>query len=517
MNYKVLIPTSGIGSRLGELTDFTNKSLVRVGNKPALSLVIESYPAGTDFVITLGHYGQYVRQFLELNYTEYNFSFVEVSNYSGKGSSLGFSMLQAKKYLQCPFVFNACDTILSDNSDLLVAINSGKNFCIGAKRSDSSQYATLLVESELLKQVKDKGELSYDYAYTGICGIQDYALFWDLLEKTYHENADDKTLNDGKIISKMILNVDFTVFKTENWLDMGNVGELEKTRRYYSCFAEVLEKKEESIYFFDDHIIKFFSNSLITKNRVLRSKDLEGITPKITGHTNNFYKYNKVHGNLLAHSVTVPSFQNLLYWAKDNLWEKREVNNFKNLCAEFYISKTNHRIDKFLRQKEDQEIIINGEKVPPIFDILSKIDKDWLCDGIPVRFHGDFILDNILETEAGFCLLDWRQDFAGNLTCGDIYYDLAKLNHNLTINHEIVNRNLYSHENNDCYILCNSKLLGCKQALKKFVIENGYDYKKVEVLTSLIWINMAPLHEYPFNKFLFNFGKLNLVKGLSND
>lgn len=517
VNYKVLIPTSGIGSRLGDLTDFTNKSLVRIGNKPALSLIIESYPIGTKFVITLGYYGQYVRQFLELNYVEYDFCFVEVSNYNGDGSSLGFSMLHTKEHLQCPFVFNACDAILLDNSDLLHAMSTGENFCIGAKRNDASQYATLLVDSGLLKEIKDKGELSFDYAYTGICGIQDYDLFWKSLEETYLENTNDRSLNDGKIINKMVSSVRFTVVEAKSWLDMGNVGELEKTREHYDCFAEVLEKKEESIYFFNDHVVKFFSNPLIVKNRVLRSKDLGGLTPEVTEYANNFYKYDKVQGNLLAHSITESSFQNLLYWAKENLWHKREVDNFKNLCNEFYVSKTNTRVNKFLGKKKDKQSFINGEKVPPIFDILDKIDSDWLCDGIPVRFHGDFILDNILETDDGFCLLDWRQDFAGNLICGDIYYDLAKLNHNLTINHEIVNRNLYNYENNDCYILCNSKLLSCKQILKRFIIENGYDYKKVEVLTSLIWINMAPLHEYPFSNFLFNFGKMNLIKGLSND
>ena len=42
--YKVLLTTSGLGSRLGNLTKFTNKSLVRVGDKPAISHIIESYP-----------------------------------------------------------------------------------------------------------------------------------------------------------------------------------------------------------------------------------------------------------------------------------------------------------------------------------------------------------------------------------------------------------------------------------------------------------------------------------------
>ena len=40
LNYKVLITASGLGSRLGNLTKFTNKGLVRIGKKPALSYII---------------------------------------------------------------------------------------------------------------------------------------------------------------------------------------------------------------------------------------------------------------------------------------------------------------------------------------------------------------------------------------------------------------------------------------------------------------------------------------------
>ena len=153
--------------------------------------------------------------------------------------------------------------------------------------------------------------------------------------------------------------------------------------------------------------------------------------------------------------------------------------------------------------------------MPNIEFILDRIDKDWLCDGVPTKFHGDFILDNVIETENGFCLIDWRQDFAGDLNVGDIYYDFAKLNHNLTVNHDIVNRNLFNSSSEDCHILTSSTLNECKQVLHQFIIDNGYDLKKVNVLTSLIWLNMSPLHEYPFNNFLFNFGKYQLYKNIT--
>ena len=51
---KVLITTSGIGSRLGDITKYTNKSLVRIANRPVISYIIDQYPIETKFVFTLG-------------------------------------------------------------------------------------------------------------------------------------------------------------------------------------------------------------------------------------------------------------------------------------------------------------------------------------------------------------------------------------------------------------------------------------------------------------------------------
>ena len=90
--YKVLITTSGIGSRLGDLTSFTNKCLVRVGKKPAISYIVERYSDDIELVITLGHYGGQVKDFLELTYPNKNFTFIEVDKFDCEGSSLGYSL-----------------------------------------------------------------------------------------------------------------------------------------------------------------------------------------------------------------------------------------------------------------------------------------------------------------------------------------------------------------------------------------------------------------------------------------
>ena len=73
--YKVLITTSGIGRRLGDLTKYTNKSLIKVGDKLAICHIIERYNKNVEFVITLGYYGNLVKDFLELAYPNHIFTF----------------------------------------------------------------------------------------------------------------------------------------------------------------------------------------------------------------------------------------------------------------------------------------------------------------------------------------------------------------------------------------------------------------------------------------------------------
>ena len=114
MSYKVVIPTAGIGSRLEKLTKNLNKSLVSVANKPILSHLIDQFPKTCDFVVALGHKGNLVKDFLLLAYPKRNFHFINVNPYEGKGSGLGYSILCCKKYLQEPFVFISCDTLVKE-------------------------------------------------------------------------------------------------------------------------------------------------------------------------------------------------------------------------------------------------------------------------------------------------------------------------------------------------------------------------------------------------------------------
>ena len=65
-----------------------------------------------------------------------------------------------------------------------------------------------------------------------------------------------------------------------------------------------------------------------------------------------------------------------------------------------------------------------------------------------------------------------------------------------------------------CDVYVKKSLIDCKNILRKFCLENKIDFNSIEILTSIIWINMAPLHEHPLDVFLYYFGKYNLFNSL---
>jgi len=521
---KVLITTSGIGSRLGDFTSHTNKSLVKVGDKLALSRIIEIYPEQTIFVITLGHFGAHVKDFLHVAYPNRKFEFVEVSKYQGTGSSLGYSMLSASQCLQEPFIFHASDTLLLDEEMMEMPFG---NWVAGSKGSSASQYASLDVTSGIVTNFHDKGMMQYDFLHIGLIGIADYLDFWAALNEIYELNPNDASLNDLAVLIKMkSQGSHFKFVEAKNWIDMGNTESLLAARKQIGERFEVLEKTDESISFIENSVVKFFSDEHVAKNRVARAELLGQLTPEVTSSRGNFYRYDFVDGVLASNRTTPDRVFRLLRWAEGNLWKTREnlsSGKFQEICENFYKTKTYKRIDLFLEKtKFDEKLYqINGSQIPSIFELLEAIDFNWLSSGIQSQFHGDFILDNIIETESGFKLIDWRQDFGGSIDVGDQYYDLAKLNHSLVINHEIVNSNNFEVEIYEnivhCEILRKHELVESSRVLREFIQANNLDYKKVQVLTSLIWLNMAPLHHHPFDLFLFNFGKLNLWRAFGND
>lgn len=514
----MIIPTSGVGADLGLLVKHTNKTLIKIGKKPALSYILEAYPKNTQFVITLGHFAQQIKDYISLAHPKSKVKYVMVDNYQGKGSGLGYSLLQARKLLKKPFIYHASDTIVQGKIQA-----PAHNWIAGYKGAASSQYHSFRVIGDKVQGLDNKGAFNPEYLHIGLVGIQEADKFWQTLESLYKDNGKTQ-VSDVEVINHMITSgSSFKPMPVETWFDVGNTEGLNIARQKINDSFHILDKPDESIFLFDSFVIKFFSNQEIAENRVKRTKFLAGLTPKIIGNKGNFYQYRYSQGDLLADVATPGIFSHFLRWSAKNLWlPSKEVSEkeFKSRCLDFYKVKTEKRIQDFLstRNVVDREEKINDESVPDIKSILTQIDFNWLASSEQTHFHGDFILDNILKSDRGYVLLDWRQDFGGLLESGDRYYDLAKLNHNLTINHGIVNQELFTIEKSNgaikCDILRKNTHVLCQRELFNFAEKQNYDVRKIKILTALIWLNMSPLHAHPFDNFLFYFGKYNLWRAL---
>lgn len=520
---KVLITTSGVGERLGKHTKHTNKSLVKVGDKYAICHIIETYSTDVTFVITLGHYGDYVKDFLDMAYPDRIFEYVRIDNYQGPGSSLGYSLLQARPNLQCPFIFHCCDAIVTEQ----IEFTPGTNTLYVAKVDPNLQYSSIISGADrAVLEINDKGCPAFDYAYTGISHIHDFHAFWDKLHKIYLQNPGNMGLSDVHAIKQMALDgCSFEYNVLSQWYDTGNLTSYYALKSAFDSKYTVLEKDNESLCFVGDKVIKFINDKDVNAKRIERGKLLHPHSPEIINHSANFLQMELVTGTVMSEVRTHGNIIKLLEWAAAHFWINADVSEkHAESCKRFYFEKTRNRLRELpmLKDAQNERMMINGLRCRSAIDIINSIPAEVLCTDTFYQYHGDFVLDNIIYSSSGeFVLIDWRHEFDGNLTHGDVYYDLAKLRHNLILNHKNVNAGLYDLEYIDLDsatvdLKCNYFHVAQLQQYDAFVNSRGFDLHKIRILTALIWLNMAPLYDGKFSEFLFYFGKYNLTMALEN-
>jgi choline kinase len=234
MKYKILLLTGGMGTRLGELTKNTNKALVPINGRPTVDYIIEQYPKDVPVVVHLGYLGQSVKDYLEKNHQDRNFEFVWLDKYQGPGSSIGYAVLQSKKNLQCPFIFQTCDTLVMSGIPTPEANWIGGYVEDWVKSNLSlTQYRTHSMKEGKIAQLLDKGVPGFDSIHIGLDGIKDYKVWWETLESLYNSNPNDADLGDVPVLDAMIKKgVDFKWIPYKVWLDTGNIPALKTTEEF---------------------------------------------------------------------------------------------------------------------------------------------------------------------------------------------------------------------------------------------------------------------------------------------
>ena len=514
----VIIPSAGIGSRLDLHTKNFNKAMIQLGDTPVISKIIESYPHSTNFIVITGYKGEHIKEYLKLVYPNKNIKIINVKLFDGPGSGLSLTLSKSLKYIDQSFFFHANDTIFTDKN-FYSNIKKDTMF-IHKKNCDTMKYATVEINENYKKIHNKLNYLRKDYYnYTGVGYIHDFKRFKKLI-KNYKINEGElsyfKSLDPNKIEYKFI----------KGWYDIGSKETKENAENFFSNTKSILPKYDQGIFFKKNKVYKFFTNKNIIRKRYERSKVLAPHVPKLLKKTNYFYVYNFHNGNVFSKLKNKKKeFQKLLYWLKNSFWKKKsltniKLSNFYQRCNSFYYEKSLSRIN-YLYEKNninDQVEIINNTKTSKISSMFERINWREINSGIPVNFHGDLHFENIIKDKNKIVLLDWREDFSFIKKYGDIYYDFAKINHGLVIDHNVIKKSKFNVTLNKKKIKINffqsKENKDCQKIFFKFLKDNNYSVKKVEILTSLIFLNIAGLHHYPYSIFLYYLGKLMLSKSL---
>ena len=364
-----------------------------------------------------------------------------------------------------------------------------------------------------------------DFDNVLVAGVNDYKLFWNYM----HEGG-VKAIKEGEVYAlKKLIHKKLKAVKL-NWIDIGNLESLNLAKKalHKKNDPVILEKSNENIWFVKNNVIKFSDDDKFISKRIKRSIILKGYVPEIKKFTKNFFKYKKIEGIVFSKCVNKTNFEQLLdhskkFWKLNNL-NKVESLKFASNCYNFYKLKTNSRINEFLKKYniKDKKNIINGSEVDKVKSLINRINWKELTNGIPVRNHGDFHFENIIfeNNKNNFKFIDWRQDFDGVIKYGDIYYDLGKLLHGIIISHELIEKNMFKISHKKQRVNYSFKTKKNFNLIFDFFFnwlkKNNYNQKKTFILTSLIYLNIAPLHHYPYDNLLFYLGK-NMLQSVLND
>ncbi len=509
----VFIPSAGTGSRLGQYTKYINKALLPVGKLPVISHIIDFYPTNTDFLIALGYKGDQIKNLIRIMYPKRKINFVNIRNYQGKGSGLSHTIKKSLNKINRDFIFHANDSIIKDKIKLNFKQDT---IFISKKYNGSKDYRTVNInrQNEVTKINNKNYKLDNKklYTYTGICYIKDYKLFKKIINFNDNDFAElnyfKHKLQTDRINSENIV----------NWFDFGNQIARIETINKISDFNN-LNKYDEAIFFKSQKVFKFYTNSETVTKKIYRAKKLNGFVPKIQKSNKYYFQYKYIKGKVLcSKDLNKSNFIKLLNFLKDNFWIKKTLTKekfkkFKKECNNFYFDKTIKRIDLFFLKTnlKDTKSIINNNQYEKIFTILKKVKWKNISSGVPTNFHGDLHFENIIKKNKTYTFIDWRHAFGKLLDYGDIYYDFAKIYHALIINHDLIRKEYFRiimKKNNVKYSFKqypNNEFL--INIFENFLKKNGYSVKKTKIITSLIFLNIAPLHDGDYSYLLFFLGK----------
>lgn len=229
LNIPVVIMAGGKGTRLYPYTQILPKPLIPIGDKTITEHIMEHFiDYGCDmFTMIVNYKKHFIKSYFADNETDYNVDFVEEKEFCGTGG--GLKLLDGK-FDSTVFMTN-CDILIeADYSKILEYHREQENVItmVCAEKNMMIPYGTVEISKEgKALGLKEKPRLSF-ITNTGFYVLEP-EFIRDIPDNTFIHITDiiQKCIDDGK-------NVGVYTISEENWLDMGQLEELEKMKQKLS-------------------------------------------------------------------------------------------------------------------------------------------------------------------------------------------------------------------------------------------------------------------------------------------
>lgn len=450
-------------------------------------------------------------------------------------SDLGHTVHFALSDVSEPVIINFADTIVMDDISMLAGTDAF--FCHEDYMSETWTYFD--GDDGRITNIYDKKSIDSDTKkklFVGVFSIVDSRYFKKCLEESFRKKDIGMStfyfalqLYSAKYPMKAV--------PTENWFDIGHQD------KYYNSRLEVRARE--------------FNHITIDKNRgILRKSsddkdkfigeikwylklpgDVEYVRPRIfdysTSYDNPFvameyYSYHTLHELFLygdlGRQQWIEIFNRVRFVCDD--FKRYFVKDEKILPSleEMYLTKTVQRFDRLRKDNRfysffERNITVNGKEylnLSAVNRLLKKIVPEFLYDVEKFTIiHGDLCFSNIMvDSNLSFIkVIDPRGKFGAFDIYGDPRYELAKLFHSIDGKYDYIIKDLFEveYDIDNAEIACSIKERKTgfdlyKVFLETFKEEIGDDLKKIELIESLLFLSMIPLHSESFEHQLVMLG-----------
>ena len=177
---KVVIPLAGKGTRLRPHTHVTPKPLLKVGDKPVMSYILDDLrELGVhEAVIITGHLKEKVQEYMEREYPDFHAEYVEQKEQRGTADAIALAEPYADEELLIIFV----DTLFDADLSLVKRLPEDVAGVIWAKEVEDYQRFGVIVTDEdgFMRRIVEKPEEPISkLANIGLYYIRDWKLLFE--------------------------------------------------------------------------------------------------------------------------------------------------------------------------------------------------------------------------------------------------------------------------------------------------------------------------------------------------